>query len=308
MNLKTLVDLFVNRPGLSSQTRVKYDYKLRPFVRLWGDCPVTAINGRQLSNWFEQQSDYYAPATLSIYRAVLLALFNFALEEKLIDQNPAAKLPSYSDRPRLIICANEAAVSTVLAFCEQVSQGDDPYLRRDAAIFALAASSGGRRSNLKMAGYREAVHVLANPIEDEAGLIYALPVGGKTEVDLIFGEWPAAILRRYLAIRPETRHNRLFVHLHPDRGTLGEPLGDRGFNLARLRICEAAGVKAITFTALRKLRGTQLARRYGLELAALALGHSSGTRVIREFYYDPDRHAARVATLRSAPLPLPLVG
>lgn len=303
MKLNAVVTGFINRPGLAEQTRVKYDYKLRPFVRLWGGCPIDQITAKQLAEWFDQAGRLYAPATLSIYRAVLLALFNFAMEDNLIERNPAAKLPTYCDRPRLIICANEKAVAAVLACCERVSQEDDAYLRRDAAIFALAASSGGRRSNLRSAPFRETVHILKNPIEDEAGKIYALPVGGKTELDLVFGEWVATILGRYLAIRPPTRHNWLFVHLHPERGTMGDPLGDRGMELARLRICKAAGVDPITYTNLRKMRGTQLARQYGLEIAAVALGHASGTRVIREFYYDPDRHAARVATIKSALIP-----
>jgi integrase len=304
MKLVKAVEQFLDRPGLSAASRVKYDYKLRPFVALWGDQPVGAVTGRQLSDWFYSQAGHYAPATLSIYRGCLLALFNYAIQEGWRSDNPAAGLPRYNERPRLIICANLDAVGKVLAFCDQASLGDDGYLRRDAAIFALSAATGGRTSNLKLAPYRECVHVLANPIEDsQAGAIYALPTGGKTELELIFGEWTAAILRRYLAVRPTVKHNRLFVHMNEERGTMGEPLGDRGLTLARLRICRAAGVEPITYQQLRKLRGTQLARQYGLEMAAIALGHSSGTRVIREYYYDPDRHAARVATILTSPKP-----
>jgi hypothetical protein len=60
-----------------------------------------------------------------------------------------------------------------------------------------------------------------------------------------------------------------------------------------------AGVPVITFQEMRKLRGTKIARQFGLELAAEALGHISGTKVIREHYYDPDRHMAHVAILQT---------
>jgi hypothetical protein len=65
----------------------------------------------------------------------------------------------------------------------------------------------------------------------------------------------------------------------------------------RHRLYKLAGVPVITFQELRKLKGTKIGRAYGLEVAAQALGHRSGTRVIREFYYDPDRRAAQIAIL-----------
>ena len=100
-----------------------------------------------------------------------------------------------------------------------------------------------------------------------------------------------------MAVRPEAPHNFLWIHLSAERGTLGERLGEHGLQNARRRLCEAAGVSLFTYHDLRKLKGTQLARRYGLEIAATALGHRSGTSVVREHYYDPDIHAARIAIL-----------
>jgi integrase len=147
-----------------------------------------------------------------------------------------------------------------------------------------------------MLSYTGIVAALDHPIEDgRIGSIYTVAAPGKTEIEIVFGDWHATLLRRYLEVRPATEHDRLFVHFRQQGDN--HPLGAKGLGEARRNICKIANVPAITFQEMRKLKGTKIAREYGLELAAEALGHVSGTRVIREYYYDPDRHAARVAIL-----------
>lgn len=288
--------LFLDNPKRKLITRNKYRYKLRPFLDKYGETAVSDLEPSHILKWFEEMEPTAAEATLAMVRSCLVAFLNYCQASGWVATNVAKSIPHYDGRPKRVITANQDHVSEALTICGFLSKSTDPTRRRDAAIFALAAISGGRRSNMMMMPYRETVTALANPLPDaNVGNIYTVTTKGKTPIEIVFGEWHASILRDWLEVRPESDHNRLFVHLRAN--SLGKPLEANGLGHARKHICKIAGVPVITFQQLRKLRGTQIARQFGLELAASALGHISGTRVIREHYYDPDKHAAHVAIL-----------
>jgi integrase len=295
-------EAFLPDPRRKLSTRRKYSYKLAPFLKEFGCRPITVVDEHTLTTWFQRLEERYAVATVSMHRTCHLAFYNYCISRGWLATNPAVSLPRYNDRPPWIKVAPEADVEKALIVCEEFSLSASDYERRDGLIFALAAISGARRSNVLQMPYRETKTALLYPIQDDdVGCIYTVVTPGKTVCELVFSDWHATLIRRYLTVRPDVKHNnRLFVHLHPLRGgSYGDPLGENGIAKARQRVCAAAGVPVISFQGLRKLKGTQLARKYGLELAATALGHTSGTRVVREFYYDPDKHAARAAILET---------
>jgi len=294
--VRSAFEQFLADPKRKLITRSKYRYKLKPLLERHGDQAITAVTADSINEWFAEMERTYAEASLAMARSCLLAFFNFCIDSGWVEQNPARQLPHYDDRPKQVVTANEEHLGQALTICGFLSQTPDVRNRRDAAIFALAAISGARRGNIVQLPLRETVEALERPDHDHrVGNIYAVNTKGKRPVTAVFGDWHAAIVRRWLDVRPATEHNRLFVHLRPS--TLGQPLLENGIGHARRRVCRIAGVPSITFQELRKLRGTKIARKYGLELAAEALGHISGTRVIREHYYDPDRHMAHVAIL-----------
>lgn len=280
-------------------TRSKYAYKLRPFLEEHGQLPIGQITQRHALNWFEaMEASDLAEATLAMTRSCLVAFLNFCVRSGWLASNPAQVVPRYDGRPKRVVTANPDHVAQALTLCGILAKTSDATARRDAAIFALAAISGGRRSNIMLMPFRETVTALHYPEADPAvGNIYTVATRGKTPIEIVFGEFHAGILRGWLEVRPESESNRLFVHLRPS--SLGKPLEANGLGHARKNICKIAGVPVITFQAMRKLRGTQIARQFNLELAASALGHISGTKVIREHYYDPDKHAAHVAILQT---------
>lgn len=290
---------FLANPNRKMITRSKYRYKLAPFLKLYKSLEITLISADLINAWFAEMERTYAEATLAMCRSCLMAFFNFCVDQEWVLVNPARQLPKYDSRPKRIITANEEHMNQVLTFCGILSKSSKPRHRRDAAIFALAAISGARRSNLVHLPFREILAALEKPADSDesVGNIYVVEAKGKTPITVVFGDWHANIVRRWIDVRPTSDHNRLFVHLRSI--SRGQPLGTRGIGYARRNICKIAGVPSITFQEMRRLKGTQIARKFGLELAAEALGHVSGTRVIREHYYDPDKHAAHVAILET---------
>lgn len=298
MNTNSAFEQFLAEPKRKLITRSKYRYKLAPFVATWGGTAVADITAEAVNDWFAELERGYADATLAMARSCILTFFNFCVKSGWIDSNPARQLPHYDDRPKRVITANEEHLGQALTICGFLSKSSDVRNRRDAAIFAVAAISGARRSNIVNMPHRETVAALARPEQDErVGNIYQVATKGKTSIEIVFGEFHAGILRAWLAVRPTCDHNFLFCHTR--RSTVGRPLQENGVGHARKHICKIAGVPTITFQELRRLFGTKIARRYGLELASEALGHVSGTSVVKNHYYDPDRHMAHVAILEA---------
>lgn len=302
--LPTVRDAFLSflpSPKRRLATRNKYRAKLDRFLEEYGEASINHVDQQLVADWFEDLEQVYSEGTMSIFKSCFVAFFNYCVQQQWLDVNPGAGLPYYDDKPKVIRTANESHLEQVLQCCEALAQSDNPKDRRDGLIFALAAVSGARPSNLTMLPHREMVATLGYPVYDpEVGNIFAVTTAGKEPLEIVFSDWHARLVEHYLEVRPNnTSHNRHFVDLRAKQGTYGAPLGYGGIGKARKRICELAGVPVITYTDMRKLKGTKVARKYGLELAAQALGHRSGTRVIREFYYNPDRHATRLAILRT---------
>lgn len=298
MNVNSAFERFLLEPKRKLITRSKYQYKLSPFLAEQGEQPVSSMTAGPINDWFAKMEQTYAEASLAMVRSCLITFFNFCVAHNWLAVNPAKQLPRYDDRPVRVITANEEHLATALTICGFLAKSPDARNRRDAAIFALAAISGARRSNIVNMPFRETVAALNAPVRDEVvGNIYQVSTKGKTAIKTVFGDWHAAILRSWLEVRPSTEHNRLFCHTRAT--TLGQPLRENGVGHARKHICLVAGVPVITFQELRKLRGTKIARKYGLELAAEALGHISGIAVVKNHYYDPDERMAQRAILET---------
>lgn len=286
----------------SAYTVRKYNSKLKGFLAEFGDVAAWQLDPEAVEVWFAALEPVYADATLHMVRSCLLAVLRWVSAESGVDCTGALRyVPRYDARPARVVTANEHHVRMALDLCGTLMHSAKAMQRRDAAVFVLAAASGQRRSGLvalRLSAMRDA---LATPLfEPTSGTYYTLRTVAKgRRTPLVFGEFPADCLRSYVQIRPKTAHDRLFVELRPNHARYGEPLGERGLSGAYLRISEMLGVPPITFQQLRRLRGTQIARQFGLEMAAHTLGHamSSGTRVVREHYYDPDDAAAVSAAL-----------
>jgi len=224
-------------------------------------------------------------------KALLRAAFHAFLAFCGVDPNPAAALPRWSDIPRRIHLPNDNDVKAVMAVAEQMSHSQHPPSVRDALIFALAVVSGNRRGELHNLPLADLLDALKQP---EAGGLYRVYTEGKQgEAIMRFAAYHVPMITRYLDVRPETTDPFVFLNLHPTHPRYGRQLSLVGVNRVRNKLCAAAGVELITYQELRRRLATKIARATNPTIAAQALNHSkhSGERVIRLFYYDPDKTA-----------------
>ena len=289
MILNNLFDEFVSVRG--SANAALYRNKLGKFLAVYGAYEVEAITPEIIKTWFDELEKGYSEGNLAMYRKCFAALFNSVRPH----DNPVAGIRRYKQEPKRIIRADKDDVQIALDVCEQLSKSDNPIERRDAAIFTVG-TSGARRSNIASLTIDEAQIGLSKleQIGDDFGYILVCD-GGKEKMELVLDERRGRIVRKYLEVRPNVRHDYLFVSF--EENSYGRKLSNEGFIRARRKICGLANVEMISYQEMRRMVGTDIARQEGLETAAHALGHTSGIEVIRKHYYDPDKEKARKAAL-----------
>lgn len=290
MKLYEAFEYFINNRNLSHHSKVKYRSKIGCFVEKYGHLRVDQIKYDHVNAWFLDRTANLSDPTRAMHRSCILSFFN----EFRPRDNPATGIPRYSDRPRRIILPDEVAVKAAFSKAVEWSNSNYPIHRRDALIFALSVATGARRGELQSITLDEMEMALDNPqVDDQIGAIYTVYSTGKTgEAVLSFTNLVANFAHRYLELRPRTKHNRLFISF--ENRHYGRPLGENAFMHSRKRLCKAAGIPSSqipTFQQLRRLKATQVSEKFGIEVAALVLGHSStsGTRVVLDFYCNPQR-------------------
>ena len=204
--------------------------------------------------------------------------------------NPADELPNWSDVPRHVAVPKEGCVmrafETAVQMCESESAADI----RDGLVFVLAVYSGCRRGEFRDLTINELFEALEYPESDGT---FRMFTSGKTgEAIMRFSRYHLPYIERYLGFRPDGSDS-LFVNLDSRSSQYGQGLSLVTFNRMRWKVCKRADVPVVTYQDLRKRLATMVARTNGVDVAAHALNHSphSGDRVIRLFYYDPDKAA-----------------
>lgn len=276
---------FIDRPELSQHTRNKYYYRLRPFIQTHGHKQPTEITTDMIRDYIDGQKHLSDPS-----RSILRQSFHALLSYCGLDPNPAASLPRYRETPQHIITPDDLEVSrawdTALAMCKS----GHPVKLRDGLIFSLAVVSGNRRGeirNLQLSDLQAALR--------DKSTVHRVYTTGKTgEVIMRLLPLHLPIIKDYLAIRPDIGgETAVFVNLNKTHADYGQQLSLTAFDRIRHSVCKRAGCNPISYQELRRRLATKIARQYGVDVAAHALNHSpqSGDRVIRSYYYDPDKEA-----------------
>lgn len=278
--------------AVSRRTAVNVRLKLRYLLARYGDHLIADIGADAIIAWAEHLESNYAEATRAAARSKARAVWRWAVARGwLASAEVMDFLPAWSSRPRRVRVATLDSVRAALSAAARMASGT-PRESRDAAIYAVAAS-GLRNSNVLAIRFSEMVAALAQGGEPVCAHID----GGKRPLELVLDARRAKIVAAWCRARPRVTHDALFVNLdlRPNvaRGRYGDPLGENGARQALRHVCRVAGVEPVTFQMLRRTVVTAIARRHGLETAALVAGHTSGTSVTRDFYYDPDRDLAR---------------
>lgn len=294
MNLKQRFHEFLSR-DLSKHTRDKYHYRLRPFIERYSQRQPEEVTAEMIATFIESKPDL-SEASKAILKSCFHAFLNFCN----VSPNPAAALPHWRDTPKRVIVPQEQDVAQLLNQAIALSLSGSPREKRDSLILSLSVMSGNRRGELRALSLPEVTDALQHP---ENGVYHAETSGKAGTAVIRFTAFHVPFIQRYTAVRPPTPCQFYFVNLNPFHKSYGQQLSLVGFNRARHHICKRAGVPVITYQELRRRLATMIARRKGVDIAAHALGHSphSGDRVIRAFYYDPDKAAVDAACLAVFP-------
>lgn len=297
MNVSQAFDQFLNRDNISEQTRQKYYYRLYKFCRVMGNLDVGQITTADLSGYIQSRNQLN-DVSRSILRQSFHAFFGYCRKRGWLEINPASALPRWRDTPRRVYVPPEknviAALETAVAMC----RSDNPFDIRDGLIFSLAVYSGCRRDELRNLRLDELRDALQYPELDDGLVTHVAYTYGKTgEAIMRFSMFHASVFEKYLKVRPNSRSKAVFVNLNENHRQYGEKLSLTAFNRVRGKVCRRANVPVITYQELRRRIATMIARSQGVDIAAHALNHSphSGDRVIRLFYYNPDRSAVNAA-------------
>lgn len=309
--MPSLVELFSrflvrHRRGgrrLSSSTKQKYQYDLLPFLEAHNHLAPRELEESHLLAWFEhlENEHHYRPATLAKHRGEIVCFINWLRDHGLTSLDAAKIIPPYSQKPDVVRLPREQDVARLLATAEAMSLSDDVVARRDAAIVLACYAYGNRRGELRMTSYRDFWNAVDSPLElaggETAYILTTVGKGGKAR--LVLGETQKTYILRYLQLAPEPCDDALFMNLNQGHKHYRLRLSLTGMNRSRNRVLKRAGVGNITFQDLRRLRGTEVARAFGIEHALIMLHHKDGGKVFRDYYYDPDQAAAFAAALHT---------
>lgn len=296
MRLSTCFQEFMSRPFLTQQTKEKYYYQLRSFITLHAEKFPNEIVTEDLTAYLCDKTNW-SEASKAKFKTSLHAFFNFC---GCSDNNPAKALPNFRDTPRRVILPSEEAVKKAMETAVSMIQSSVAVDVRDGLIFTLAVVSGNRRGEILNLLIPELLDALKHPEKVEGTAVYRAYTFGKTgEAILRFTEFHKPFFIDYLRLRPLGVSHHVFVNMNINDVGYGRSLSLVAFNRARWKVCERAGVDSITYQHLRRRLASMIADSQGVDVAAQALNHSphSGDRVVRAYYYDPDKKKVDFATL-----------
>ncbi len=287
MELQNAFEQFMNDKHWAKLTRVKYRSKLGKLIDRYGKTEVSDITPAMLFDLFDEWGKTLAEASLAAQRSCVVALFSYCEGQGWCVDNPAKRIKRYQQKPAIIQLPPVGDVEAVLAMCRTWSTSDCAQRRRDACLVFLAATSAKRRGEIMNLRLSATKRSLTCPVGEG---VYAVPTTGKTgPTTMIYNEDGAVMLRHWLSIRPVVPTDALWITVREDSNHYGQAIGQRVMQVARERLCKAAGVPTFTYQQLRRLKATQVGREFGVDIAAEVLGHSpsSGSAVVRDYYYNP---------------------
>jgi site-specific recombinase XerD len=208
------IDQFVNwvrRRNPNARTWKDYSYDLRQFADLIGDLPAASITFRDIDRFVNHQvSRGFQPTTINRRLATLLSFYTFlSAEEPTLLCPVLPKRHLLRERERLPRPVQPEQLKAFFEAIENAVQAACPEALRDRAMFILMLRCGlriGEVANLLLTGL-----YLDEPRP-------RLVVSGKGSRERVVYLSPQAerALRRYLALRPDTLSENVFLAYHRD--------------------------------------------------------------------------------------------
>lgn len=200
--------------GRSPETVEAHRRKLKPFLVFSGDVPIESVTTDDLRRYVasqmgsgtlyadhpmhRQRQGRLSPHTVAGRVRSLKRLFNFLVQEGVLEVSPAKRIRTPRPREQKPKAVDFQDFLALLATCE----GDDVADRRDRAVMLLLADTGCRIGGLS--------ELLIEDVNLNSGFISLTEKGGKNRL-VPFTETTAAALGAWLEVRPQDTGAWFFV-------------------------------------------------------------------------------------------------
>lgn len=202
--IKDFQDYLLVEKGLSENSIFSYSYDLKKFHDFLSrhEKDFLEVKSEYISNFLkEQKKKKISSRSLARAVAALRQFYRYLKDEKRLTQNPVEKIQTPEVKKSLPDYLTLSEIDELFTSIRE----DDPYERRDKAIFELLYSSGLRIS--------EACNLLMNDVDLENMFLTVRGKGGRERL-VPFGEKSLLIMRKYLEnARDEILKNRFSDYL-----------------------------------------------------------------------------------------------
>ena len=290
LTLARYLDLFEASDAfkaLATQTRLNYRSAMKTLRETFPSQRLAVFQKRQVKRYLETIASIGMRRT---GKSVLRSVFEMALDDELIDRNPADNISLPTAKPRRQLWT-EAQIGVFLARCDLLDEGPYPAGRAEAMRRAihLLEHTGQRPSDvLRMSWFHDDGEFMRVRQRKTGKLveIYRGELGRKLE------EWKAA-----LPVTPASADAPFATIVH---SPVGLPYGMKWFDRAFRRVATVAGLAELQARDLRRTAVTRLYEAGCSEgLISAITGHDIDTcRRILEHYFVRTREASKAAITR----------
>lgn len=253
--------------GLATNTILSYERDLSQYVlymsKVEGLLELSEIRRQHIVHYlFELKQKGRAETTIARTIASIRALHQFALREKLSDQDPSVHLDIPKAAKRLPKVLSTTEVESLL----DAPNGNDVFSIRNRALLETLYATGMRVSEL--------IRLTVTDTHLSMGFVRCVGKGNKERI-IPLGSAATAALQNYFeksrqVLMKNHRHDYVFVNLH------GKPLSRQGFWKILKQLAQKANIeKELTPHTLRHSFATHLLEN-GADLRAVQemLGHA----------------------------------
>jgi len=218
---------YAGRQGWSDDIRFLTEWQIREFLGYVGtETHRWGLEG----NGSETSQRNASHSTVRHYFVVLSCLFNWAVEEGFVEENPMARIKVAKSKPKVVVPFSSEEISRMLAVCDYDYEHNAKFLgSRNRAIILILLDTGIRLSEL--------IGMKVGDINNDTGYIRVLGKGGRERVVRI-GKMARKALWRYLMYRPNKGAQELWLTEE------GNPLHNSGVQSLVKRLKERAGVNS----------------------------------------------------------------
>lgn len=290
LTLAAYLDLFEASDAfkeLAAQTKLNYRSAMKTLRATFPSQQLAAFQKRQVKRYLETIDSI---GMRRVAKSVLRSVFEMALDDELIDRNPADNISLPTVKPRRQLWSG-AQIDAFVAKCDLLDQGPYPAGRAEAMRRAvhLLEHTGQRPSDvLRMSWFHDDGEFIRVRQRKTGKLveIYRGELGRKLE------QWKAA-----LPVTPASAEAPFATIVH---SPTGRPYGMKWFDDSFRLVADAAG---LTDLQARDLRRTAVTRLYEAGcsegLISAISGHDIDTcRRILEHYFVRTREASKAAITR----------